>query len=32
VVLETDGTLTVVPRHEGGEEYGALGHVAGKPE
>jgi len=31
VVLETDGTLTVIPRHEGTEGYDSLERVAGKP-
>jgi uncharacterized membrane protein YcaP (DUF421 family) len=32
VVLETDGTLTVIPHHEGASEYGSLGKVEGRPE
>jgi uncharacterized membrane protein YcaP (DUF421 family) len=32
VVLETDGTLTVIPRDRDADEYGSLEHVAGKRE
>jgi uncharacterized membrane protein YcaP (DUF421 family) len=32
VVLETDGTLTVIPRHEDAERYESLEHVEGRPE
>jgi hypothetical protein len=32
VVLETDGTLTVIPHHEGAAGYDSLRHVRGKPD
>lgn len=32
VVLETEGTLTVIPRHEEAERYGSLRHVEGVPD
>ena len=32
VVLETEGTLTVVPRHEETDRYESLRHVEGVPD
>lgn len=32
VVLETDGSITVIPRHDEEETYGSLKHVHGLPD